>query len=455
LKEKNASRNKSFLNRFAKRHWRTLSGGAIFILFLEIFEAFHKNESLADPFHLTELVLYLFFLALVGVLFTTLVKVNSAQERTVEILNYKHDTSLELMETYDWEAFTTKLVELPGKFVNVAASRLRVLDPLSGKLEEAACWKEEGSESTLFHNNCQECFQAHASTDIIFSPCVSPEALAAAVGSRPMEYCLPIIYANSLLALIQFKLKPGVKLTQEHKEILESIRPEIALALRASQEQENLAELRLAEAALAERHSISTYIHDNLSQNLAYLCIKLDQFTEGEEQFSEDEWIELQHMKDAANLSYDIVRSMIETIHPATTPLMENLIVAYTRKVSQRASIKIKVKKVGKELSLPPEVQQTVFYVFQEALSNVEKHAEAGKTDVLIAWGQDSLSITVSDNGIGFDPGQVDRSKHFGLKIMQERIEKVNGHIDFQSSVNSGTKIIIFVPVAVIKEGNE
>ena len=455
MKEKNASWNKSFLNRFAKRHWRLISGGAFFILFFEIFEILHKNEPFTDPFHLAELALYVFFLALVGVLFNTLVKVNAAQERTMEILKYKHDTSLELAETDDWEALITRLVELPGKFVSVEASRLRVLNPLSGKLEEAACWKGEGTESTLFRNNCQECLRAHASTEVLFSPCISPKALATAVGSQPMEYCLPITHSNNMLALIQFKLKPGVELTQEHEEIFESIRPEIALTLRASQEQEKLAELRLAETALAERHSISTYLHDNLSQNLAYLCLKLDQFTEEEDQFSEDEWIELQHMKDAANLSYETVRGMIETIHPTTTPLMVNLIVAYTRKVSERANIEIKVKKVGKALPIPPDVQQTVFYVFQEALSNVEKHAEAGKANVLIEWGQASLSVSVSDDGIGFDPEQVDHSKHFGLDIMQERIKKVNGRIDFQSSVNSGTRITIFVPVSTNKEENK
>ena len=444
-----------FLNRFAKRHWRVLAGGALFILFLEIFEILHKHEPLTDPFHLTELALYLFFLALVGVLFNTLVKVNAAQNRTMELLHYKHGTSLELTETDDWDTLSTKLAELPGKFVSIEASRLRVLNPISGKLEEAACWNEEGLESTLFRNNCQECLQTHANTEVVFSPCVSPEALATAAGSQSMEYCLPITYANSLLALIQFKLKPGVELTKEHEEIFESIRPEIALALRASKEQERLAELRLAEAALAERHSISTYLHDNLSQNLAYLCLKLDQFTAGEEHFSEDEWNELQHMKDTANLSYDIVRGMIETIHPTTTPLLVNLIVAYSKKVSQRANIEVNVKKEGKSLPLPPEVQQMIFYVFQEALSNVEKHAEAGKTDVLIDWGQESLTVTVSDNGIGFDPEQVDRNKHFGLEIMQERIEKVNGRIDFQSSENSGTKITIFVPVAAIKKENK
>ena len=449
MSEKNKTQFFKPANRYIKRHWRFIGGSALFIIFFEIFEILHKNEPLTDPFHLIELVIYLLFLAVVGVLFNSLLKVNELQKRTMELLRYKHDTSLELTETDDWDTLITKLVELPLKITSVEASRLQVLNPISGKLEEVADWKDEGIETTNFHYDCQECLKVLANTDIIFSPCSSPDDPESWETSQPLEYCLPITYANSLLALLQFRLKPDGRLSEEHEEIFESIRPEIALTLKVSQEKAQIAEMRLAETALAERHSISTFLHDNLSQNLAYLCLKLDQFTEEDEQFSETAEFELQHMKDAANRSYEIVRGMIETIFPETTPRLVNLMAAYAKKVSQRAGIEIKVNKSGEEIPISPEVQQTIFYVFQEALSNVEKHALAKKVDVYVDRRQDSLSVTVSDNGIGFDPRQIERTKHFGLEIMQERIKKVNGRIDFQSSANSGTEITIFVPVVV------
>jgi two-component system sensor histidine kinase UhpB len=85
--------------------------------------------------------------------------------------------------------------------------------------------------------------------------------------------------------------------------------------------------------------------------------------------------------------------------------------------------------------------------VFQEALSNVEKHAQATSVDVVLNWDKDNLKINVADNGTGFNIFQVSRDKHFGLQIMQERISAAGGIIEFNSSETSGTSIEINAPI--------
>ena len=451
---------KNFLDQallwLVKHNWRVIAAVALFLGIFEILEILLKGDPLGDPFHLLELIVYLFILALVGVLIKYLTEANTVQNHTLEILSYKHNISLELTEIDDWNALITKLVKLPGKIASIEVSQLQVTNPINGKLERVIDWKDADIESPTFQYDCEKCLKDHASTDSLFSPCCFSDVATIIETAQSLEFCLPITYADRLSALIQFRLKPDSNLSVEQKEIFESIRPEIALALKASQEQKKLAEMQLAETALSERHFISTYLHDNLSQNLAYLCLKLNQFATRDEQFSENEWTELQRMKDAANLSYETVRSMIETTHPVTTPHFVNLIRAYAKKVSQRANIEISVDKSGQEIPTLPEVQQAIFYVFQEVLSNVEKHARAEKVNVLVDWGQDNLTVTVSDDGIGFDPQDVDHTKHFGLEIMQERIDKVNGQIGIRSSPGSGTEIKILIPIGSSrKEGNK
>jgi len=443
------------LNWLGKRKWGIIIGLLIFLISFEMFELLYKDEPFYDPFHIIELTIYLLILLLIGLLINVLVKANDTQKRTIATLNHKNKLSLFLAELDNWDMLISNLVELPSTIAPVGASRLYVYNSISGKLDEVSDWSEGEAKTNIFHYNCQKCLEEHEIANSLFSPCCSSDIAKDNEMEQSKEYCLPITYANALLALIQFKLKPDEKLSDEQEEIFENIVPEIASALKVRQEQKQIADMRLAETALAERHSISTYLHDNLSQNLAYLCLKLDQFTAGGEQFSKEEWIELQHMKDAANLSYEIVRDMVETIYPETTPHLVNLIIVYTKKVSQRAGIEINVNKVGKEKPILPEVQQTVFYVFQEALSNVEKHAKAQKVDILIDWGQDGLSVSITDDGIGVDLNEVDRTKHFGMEIMRERVEKVNGRIDVCSSIDSGTKLTIFVPIALPQnEGN-
>jgi signal transduction histidine kinase len=447
LSEKNKSSIENFLNRLSKRYWRFLSGAAFFIVFLELFEVLHKNETLTDPFHLTELILYIFFLALVGVLFTFLVRLNTSQKHTMEILNHKHNTSLGLSNLEDWEKLPSELARLPSTIAAVQASRLLVQNEISGKMEQIAHWHAEDDSIADFYHDCQQCLTKRENDGFSFGLCPH-EPAETGTSIRPLEYCIPIKHANSLMAVIQVQLNTGATLSSEQIEIFENINPEIALAFRAGQEQKKLVDFRLAEMALAERHSLSTYLHDNLSQNLAYLCLKLEQFTSGEELYSEEEGrIELLHMKGAAYQSYDIVRGKIENIHPQTTPRLINLFKERARTLSERHNIKVSLKKKGEPLPLKPEIQQAVFYVFQEALNNIEKHSHAENANILINWGKDNLTVSISDDGIGFDPQDSNGNKHFGLAIIQERISKVNGQVGIRSSANSGTEITIFVPI--------
>ena len=439
------------LDWLAKRNWHVISGIAIFLALFELFELVHKNEPLTDPFHSIELFIYIIILALVGIMINFLREANDAQNRMMEILNYKHNISMELTKLEDWEELTSELARLPSTIVAVDVSQLYVHNPISDEWEAVSCWKAEGVETINFLSDCQKCLKERNKSETLFSPCLC-DSTVSDVADQPREYCLPLNYADSPLALIQFKLKEGSSLTNLQAEIFESIRYEMALALKASQEQQMLSEMQLTRVALAERHSLSTYLHDNLSQNLAYLCLKLDQFIAGDELVSTlDAQTELKRMKEAANQSYDIVRGTIESIHPETTPHFVNLIRSFAKKVSQRSGIAISIDITGKDVPLDPQVQQTIFYVFQEVLSNAEKHAQAEEVKILIDWGKDQLAVTVSDNGIGFNPKNVDRSKHFGMNIMQERIGRIKSRIDIRSSYDTGTEVTLYVPIPLLQ----
>lgn len=388
-----------------------------------------------------------------GLLINIYIKAYVTQKRTMEILNYKHNLSLELTKLDNWDMLISELVKLPNSIAPIRASRLYVYNPVSGKMEDVAKWNLEGAEKNMFYYDGQKCMEEHANIESLFIPCCSSGLATKDETKSSKEYCLPITYANSLIALIQFKLKAAKYLSDEQTEIFDSIRPEIALALKAAWEQKKLSEIRIAETALAERHSLSTYLHDNLSQNLAYVCLKLDQLTAENEGVSISQLRrDLQSMKDSAQDSYEIVRGMLETIHPKTTPRIINLLREQANKVSKRAHFEIPIEEKGKESAIPLEIQRTVFYVFKEVLNNVEKHAKAKKVDVLVDWREDNLLMTISDDGIGFDPQTLNGNKHFGLDIIRERVDKVNGRVDIQSSVNSGTTIAIRVPIILTQK---
>jgi signal transduction histidine kinase len=118
----------------------------------------------------------------------------------------------------------------------------------------------------------------------------------------------------------------------------------------------------------------------------------------------------------------------------------------HARKISRRANFEIDFKTIGKPAPLSIDVNRAIFYVFEEALSNTEKYAQASKVNVLAEWGEDSFDLTISDNGIGFDPDKVDADQHFGLEILHERMDKVSGQVTLSSSEDSGTTVFVRVP---------
>ena len=84
-----------------------------------------------------------------------------------------------------------------------------------------------------------------------------------------------------------------------------------------------------------------------------------------------------------------------------------------------------------------------MLHVLQEALSNVRKHADADRVQLLVERGP-QWTFTVRDNGRGFEPGpQRDDDTHVGLHIMRERAERIGAQVQIQSAPGSGTEVRI------------
>ena len=421
----------------------------LFLLFFEIIEPLTKHESLIDPYHLTEILFYFALLILVRILIDFLIKANEVQSRTLEILNFKHDISLELTKINDQETLNAELAKLPGRFASVEASRLHIVNGVSEKLELAAQWPINVGDPARFQNDCQQLEVIKFKGKPMFELCAS-QAKTTGLETSGQEYCIPLTYGNELLGLVHFKLKPGVKLTSDQIEIFENIRTEIALILKVSQEQSALAEMQLARTALAERRTISTFIHDQLGQNLGFLHLKLDQLVEDEGVKKDPKaQKELRRLREVANDSYGIVRDILKTMRSETVPNFTNLIQEQARSVSGRANFALDFKSVGKPTPLSSGTQQAVFFSFCEALSNIEKHADANKVDVLVAWNDGMLDISVTDDGKGFETSKTQEEDHFGLHIMHERISGIQGVLTINSAENSGTVVSISVPLPI------
>lgn len=114
------------------------------------------------------------------------------------------------------------------------------------------------------------------------------------------------------------------------------------------------------------------------------------------------------------------------------------------REVTRRYGLKVKM--VTEEIAdeLPDSHRTCLYRVVQEALHNCAKHSKASQVRVVVHQGQDGLSLTVQDDGVGFDPVQ---EKGMGLLGMEERITRLGGSFSIGSQPGKGTVLTIHLPL--------
>jgi len=121
-----------------------------------------------------------------------------------------------------------------------------------------------------------------------------------------------------------------------------------------------------------------------------------------------------------------------------------------TEQWSEIAGVDAVVVTVGDRQPLRPEVEVTLLRVAQEALANVEKHAQASRVGVTLSFMDDSVTLDVRDNGVGFDRSAQTRSESYGLSAMGQRIEHLQGELHIESAPGDGTAISASVPADLI-----
>lgn len=191
---------------------------------------------------------------------------------------------------------------------------------------------------------------------------------------------------------------------------------------------------------------IARDLHDTIGQNIGYLRMKLEHLTGNKSIKKAEMQSEMQAMTTAANESYDLIRGTLAILQSGESSDLFRVFSRYAEQIEERSSIKVEFSINGRPRSLSAKRMRQLFYIFREALTNIEKHAQASRVSIRIDWDGDCLSLAVSDDGRGFDPLNTQYGSHYGLKFMRERAELLNGSLNMQSTVGSGTNLIVQVP---------
>lgn len=207
---------------------------------------------------------------------------------------------------------------------------------------------------------------------------------------------------------------------------------------------------QLLTAQEADRRRISRDLHDDINQRLAMLSMDLRRM---EKDPSKDPYSlqdQIRQVSETLAAVSDDVRQMAYRFHPSMLDDL-GLPKAVRRLVndfSERSGIQSTYEYKDPAVPLPPEVSICLYRVVQESLSNISRHAQASQVEVELICESDGVSLSVRDNGVGFDTSQRDQtSGHLGLLSMKERVRMVKGVLEVESTPQHGTEIRAEIPL--------
>jgi signal transduction histidine kinase len=210
---------------------------------------------------------------------------------------------------------------------------------------------------------------------------------------------------------------------------------------------DELAQSERKAGMLEERQRLAREIHDTLAQGFAAILAHLET---AELARARDGAAEARHVglaRDVARDSLEEARRMMAALRPEVLEIadlpaaMQRLADGWT----ERTGVPCVSSVTGTPAPLHPDIEVALLRCAQEALSNAWKYARASRASITLSYMDDVVILDVRDDGVG---GAAVSGLGFGLRSMNERIERIGGRLALESAPGEGTTITAIVPFA-------
>jgi len=228
--------------------------------------------------------------------------------------------------------------------------------------------------------------------------------------------------------------------SQEEVELAAVYGDQVALAIENARLQEQVEESAIA----GERSRLARELHDAVTQTLfsaSVIAETIPRIWDTHPQEARQGLGELQQLTRGALAE---MRTLLLELRPSTLtekPLGD-LLRSLAEATTSRTRVPVELSVDGESL-LPPQVQVALYRIAQEALNNVARHAGATEVSVSLHASDAQVTLSVQDNGIGFDPAIAPPAGHFGVSIMRERAQQIGATLDITSAPGSSTRVTV------------
>jgi signal transduction histidine kinase len=204
-------------------------------------------------------------------------------------------------------------------------------------------------------------------------------------------------------------------------------------------------------ATAKERNRLAREIHDGLGHYLTIINVQLEKALSYRDRDPAEEEQAVRDAKRLASEALQDVRRSVSALRATDEMfvLTPALYVLVTRLQSAQLTVEIQVE--GEEEGYSQQALMALFRVAQEGFTNIQKYARASLAKLNVHFGETSVSLRLSDDGLGFDVAQLStlrpgREGRYGLQGVRERLELVGGKLQVDSRLGQGTTLSATVP---------
>ncbi|MEO7309677.1 MAG: tetratricopeptide repeat protein [Chitinophagaceae bacterium] len=213
--------------------------------------------------------------------------------------------------------------------------------------------------------------------------------------------------------------------------------------------QQDMSTRAVLQAEENERERIARELHDGVGQMMSAAKMNLSAM-EGDLAFTND------NQRNAYERIVSLVDEGCKEVRTVSHQMMPNALLKkglasaireFIDKIDNRI-LKVDLYSEGLNERIDTNTETVLYRVVQECVNNVIKHSGANHLDISLIKDSDGISVTIEDNGKGFDTSQKAASEGIGLKNIRTRIDYLKGTVDFDSTLGKGTLVAIHVPLA-------
>jgi PAS domain S-box-containing protein len=229
--------------------------------------------------------------------------------------------------------------------------------------------------------------------------------------------------------------------------------------LRESEEQLRQLAARLQDTREEERATLARELHDELGQTLTAVKLELGRAATAitEEHVTPRSIDRLQSLMGLIEIALETVKRLCTELRPPTLDHLGLPAAVRWEAMTFRArtGLRCHVRAAREATALNKEQQTVIFRIFQEALTNVVRHARASAVDVTLAERPNTFELRIRDNGGGITDVQIRDPRSIGLLGMRERAALIGGRFEIAGRRGKGTVVTVSVPLQAAVQSAE